>query len=403
MKKKLPCILASLIVLGVLHPAVIYAQDRNFYTWSSENHQVYSDESKSCAVEISQKMEASLKLFNELFHFDLSDVPSKFRVRIFSEKENFDIYLQTIIAETRTDFVFISYKDLARSEMVGFQREEIELNASLMHYGFIQYLNAMIPHAPLWLEEGMAAYLEYSKYDPFTESFTWQPNLIWLESLKTILKGEKTAGPLPISELIVMDKTSAQEKIDVFYPTSWGLVHFLMSSSDSRYNRIIWDSISALDENLSLTENSLRVKQKAFSWVKDDRLQKDFQAFILSLKSFNELVKEGIEFYGNDQIAEAENSFKKTFELRTDNYIPYYYMGLIKYERKDYQEAHKYYSQALELGIEPGLINYALGVNAFADKRYTLAENYLKQAKAIDTETYGDKADSLLKRIEFLK
>ncbi|MBA7692731.1 hypothetical protein ES703_101298 [subsurface metagenome] len=404
MKNILVKLIVSFIVFTSLMPVPILAQERSFYNWASENYQVYSDESKNRAVEILEKMEGSLKLFNELFHFDLSNLPAKFRVRIFKDKDDFDLYLEENISETRSDFVFISYTDPTLSGLIGFAQEEEEFNTSLLHYGFIQYFNAIIPEAPLWLVEGMATYLEYSTYNPFSQSFHFQPNLIWLAPLKKILKNEDGyPQAIPIAELITIDQATAQEKIDVFYPTSWGLVHFLMSSSDQRFNRVIWDSISALGADLSLAQNSEAVKKRAFSWVKQDELQRQFESFILSLKTFNELVREGVDHYTNGRNEEAAKSFNAASELKSDNYIPYYYLGLTSYNQKDYQQAHRYYTRAMELGIEQQLINYALGVNAFADKRYDLAENYLNSAREMDLETYGEKVDSLLKRIEMLK
>ena len=46
---------------------------------------------------------------------------------------------------------------------------------------------------------------------------------------------------------------------------------------------------------------------------------------------------------------------------------------------------------------------FHLYMNAFADKKYDQAAAYLKKAKELDPKAYGEKADSLLKRIEALK
>jgi tetratricopeptide (TPR) repeat protein len=184
---------------------------------------------------------------------------------------------------------------------------------------------------------------------------------------------------------------------------AWGLVQFLAETPVKRYNRLLWDSISALQPALSLSENSERIKQRVFAWADAGKLQADFQTYIFGLRTFNDLSKEGTELFGAGKLDEAEQSFNEARELRPDSYLPFYYLGLIYYQRKNYAKAAEYYGRALELGIEAALINYALGVNAFAEKKYDLASGYLRKAKELDPKAYGEKADALLKRIEALK
>jgi tetratricopeptide (TPR) repeat protein len=367
----------------------------------SEHYQVFTDQGEARAKEIAATMEAAQALFNDLFHFDLTKLTVKLRVRLFAERKDFDQYLTGLIGATRGDFVFISYSDPARSELVGFNRPPAELNASLLHYGLVQFLNAFVPSSPLWLGEGSAAYLEASTLDPASGRFLWQPNLVWLEALKTALRGGSPSTS--ISELLLFDKARAARDIATFYPMAWGLVHFLAESPVRRYNRLLWDSISALQPSLPLAENSKIVKERIFSWLDSSRLQSDFQTYILSLRTFNELAREGTELFGAGKLDQAEESFNEALELRADSYLPHYYLGLIHYQRKNYAKAAEYYGRAMDLGIEAALINYALGVNAFAEKKYELAANYLRKAREADPKAYTEKVDSLLKRIEALK
>ncbi len=116
-----------------------------------------------------------------------------------------------------------------------------------------------------------------------------------------------------------------------------------------------------------------------------------------------DLLKEGTDNFTAGKLEEAEKALSAAMALRPDSYTPYYYLGLISYQRKNYARASELYTRSMELGIEPALIQYALGVNAFADKKYAEAAAYLKKAKELDPKAYGEKADSLLKRIEALK
>jgi tetratricopeptide (TPR) repeat protein len=202
---------------------------------------------------------------------------------------------------------------------------------------------------------------------------------------------------------LLINKERAQENIEIFYPTTWGLVHFLLQSPEKSHNRILWESLDTLDGTATLRENSRRVLERAFRWVDLAELQRSFESYSNSLMTFNDLVRQGVEQYGTEDLSAARSSFEQALKLRSDNYIPYYYLGLIAYQEKDFDVARDFYRRASDLGIDAGLINYALGVNAFADQRYDQATEFLLKAKELDPESYGAKTDSLLQRIEIMQ
>ncbi len=384
---------------AVLAAAAAYPQTPAPPSSSFGHYQVGSDRGEARALEIARTMEAAFALFNDTFHPEAVVPAGGLKVRVFGAKADYDAYLQSLIGETRPDFVYVSYRDLARSELVGFERPAAEFSRSLLHYGLIQYLSILQPTTPLWLAEGAAAYLEASTLQ--AGRFVWQPNYAWLDALKAQLAGGQSR--LSISALLGMDKARAAQEINVFYPAAWGLVHFLAQSPERRYNRLLWDSMSAVQPGASLADNSARVAQRAFAWVDGAALQRDFEAFTLGIRTFSDLLKEGTDNFAAGKLEEAEKSLNAAMALRPDSYTPYYYLGLISYQRKSYAKAAELYSRSLALGIEPALIHYALGVNAFADKKYTDAAAYLGKAKELDPKAYGEKVDSLLKRIEALK
>lgn len=394
-------LLLSLFTLIALWP--LPAQEADFHRWESPHYQVLSDDSVDAAKEVGQRVEAAFQLFSGYFHFDSTRLPSLLRVRIFQTKEGFDAYLKDIVPDTRQDFVLISYADPRKSELLGFQREPKEFNASLLHQGFIQYLNAFVTNAPVWLQAGMAAYLESSIYDPEAGTYHFKPNLAWLQTLKKVLKGEGHEPRFSLIELVMMNREEASWRLEAFYPQAWGLVHFLIHSEDKRYNRVFWDAISALDSTLSPEQNASQVHARAFAWLDEVPFRKDYESFILGLKTFSEQIQDGIGLYNQGKLKEAEESFGGSLALQDDHYIPYYYLGLIHYARKEYNQAAIQYQRASDLGIDPALIHYALGVNAFAGKQYQNAEAYLKKANELDAAVYGEKVDTLLKRIEVLK
>jgi tetratricopeptide (TPR) repeat protein len=284
---------------------------------------------------------------------------------------------------------------------VGFESgDQEDFDSSLLHQGLIQFIKAFVPNPPLWIQEGLAAYFEQAEYDSSTLSFSLKTDLVWLDTLKNIIRGNSTSSLIPISDLLLIDKSTALEKIEAFYPQVWGMIHFLINSQNNQVNRILWDSIKSMDSDLSMLDNAKKIKDNVFFWYGITKFEQDYKEYILGLKTFAELLKEGMAYYNNNELENAEESFSLALKRESANYIPYYYLGLISYSNKNYSYADQYYNTALQKGAPTALINYALGVNAFADNNFSTAKTYLNEAKKYDPVNYTEKADNLLKRIE---
>jgi hypothetical protein len=380
--------------------ALGFAQDARQFTAESDHYIVLADTSQSQAEDVSRRMEACLRLYNDIFHFDLSALALKLRVRMFRDPASFNEYLDRILSQKRTDFVFIAWSDPHKSELLCFPKEEKAFTASLLHQGCIQFLKAFVDNPPLWLREGVATYVAASVYDAQAGTFAFRPNTLWLAELKAMVRGESPNKLIPITDMLGFSRDAAQAQREVFAPQAWGLVHFLLNAADRTYNRIAWDAISALDQKASLEENSSRVRKRAFSWAPDQKFIQDFEAHILSLHTAGELVREGIDLLGKGDPVKAETALSRSLELEPDNGVAWYYLGLIAYGRKDYDRAEELYLKAFQLGTNAGVINYALGVNAFASGKSADAAKYLRFAREADRSAYGAKVDQLLKRIE---
>jgi hypothetical protein len=375
------------------------------YSYTTDHYRVYTDVSEAYAEEVADKLEGALGLFNDMFHFKLTELPDKFKVTIFNDKNGFDKYLTRILDHSRDNFVYIHFTDFRKSELVGFKKRDMTaFNASLLHQAFIQFLKAYVPNPPIWLREGIATYFENSDYDSEQGKFKFKPNFAWLDTLKAILGGKAAdKTPIPLSVLLSMDREAVQERIDGFYPQAWGVVTFLLHSDNRQYNRIFWDSLNALDSEKSLRDNSLAIMKDVFSWYDESKMIKDFTAYIQSIKTFNDLITEGINHYTLEEYDKAYKIFMQSVAVEPKNYIPYYYLGLISYSKREYSQAEGYYKASLALGADESVTKYALGVNAFADNRFDAAVAYLTEAKDLNPSKYSDKVNTLLQRIEEIR
>jgi hypothetical protein len=386
-------------VLFLCIPLAVFSQDAAQFTAETDHYRVFSEASQAQAEDVAHRMEAALALYNDIFHFDLTTLPSKLRVRVFKDLDSFNAYLNKVLSQTRTDFVFVAWSDPERSELLCFPKDEPAFTASLLHQGAIQFVKAFIDNPPVWMREGVATYLDASAWDATNAAFTFKPNYAWLETLKSLLRGETPAKLMTFPDLLTISREAAQSQMDVFAPESWGLVQFLLSSADRSYSRALWDGITALSPKAPLDENSQRARKRAFSWVTDQKLAADFKTFVLSLKTATDLVKDGIDQYTASNLAVAEDSFAGALALDPANGTASYYLGLVAYAKKDYAKAEDLYLKAFQQGTNAGIINYALGVNAFAAGKNADAAKYLNFAKQSDAASYGDRVDALLKRM----
>ncbi len=388
------------VLLTVLFPAQSVAAQSGpeQFEIRSDHYSVISEVDRDHASAVTRKLEAMLQLYNGQFRFPLEERSEPFRVRIFVSKERYDAYLAKVINETRQGYVYLHYRDPAKSELVGYYLPGGGLDQSLLHQSFVQFLRGFIHNPPLWLREGFAVYYEASEYDREIERPVYRENLAWLETLKEILSGNSSAAVIPFEEILSMTQDEARSQLDVFYPQAWGMVSFLVNAEYGDANRMLWDSISALQGNATLEENVQAVYEKAFRWVNREELFQEFLEYIDSRRNYQGWITDGVEAFNDNRTEAAERAFVQAIQLNEDNYVPYYYLGLINYERSNYGLAEYYYQEAAARGADKAITLYALGLNAYGDNRFEDAQSYLEETVQVDP-SYAERAEVILARI----
>ena len=383
-----------LLALPVLSAA---AQDTTAEVQST-HYRVHSEIGRDHARETADHLEALLNLYNQQFRYPVDELAAPLRVRVFATKARYDAYLRRVIDETRDGFVYLHYEDPAKSELVGYYTDERSLNQSFIHQSFVQYFRTFVPHPPLWLREGFAVYFEAAEYDPEFATAMYRENLAWLDTLKEMMAGASDRDILSLEEILSLNADSARGRLESFYPQAWGMVSFLMNAESAEVNRIMWDSLSALEAENTLQENIDAVYREAFRWVDRETLVDEFAMYVNERRSFRGWVSYGVEQYDQDVLDDAESAFVQAVKLREDNYVPYYYLGLINYERRNYGLADFYFRSAMDRGADEAITFYALGVNAYADNRFDEATTFLEMSVNVDP-SYRERAEDLLIRI----
>jgi len=365
---------------------------------TTEHYVIQPATDGDAARDLGRRLEAFLALYNYQFRFPLEELDERLNVRLFDSRPQFDAYLEPRIGEAPGPFVYLHYPAARDRELVGYVGAPFS-DEALIHHSFVQFLRAFVSHPPLWIREGFAVYFAETSYDDGFQRAVYRENVAWLATLKEMLSGDSSRRWIPWHDLLSMSAADVQENAESFYPQAWGLVSFLLNDESPETNRLAWDSIRALDRTSTLAENNQAVYEQAFRWESEADLEDRFQEYVASRRTFTEWVTTGVERYNRGDISGAERAMMEALHMRRDHHVPFYYLGLIGYDRQDFATAAHYYQQALERAdSSAAVIRYAQAVNAVADDRPGEARSLLEAIPA-DDSSVSRRAEELLRRL----
>ncbi|MDR1902276.1 MAG: hypothetical protein LBQ88_08370 [Treponema sp.] len=385
--------ISAVVFLAFLLLSFLNAQDRNpgRTPIRSRYYEVYAAEDMGKAV--SDELESRFDVYNRLFRFDPALLPAPLRVRVFYDKAEYDAYITARLGSSRPGAVYLHYNQPDRRELIIHQNSS-EKDRMLPHQAFIQYLRGFVPYPPAWMREGFSIYfntLKYSRTGSNAGALSYEENLSWLETVKS------QADNLPSLESVLLADTMGAP--DHFQSFSWALVSFFLNSGNTDYFRTLVECIMLLSPNATAAENSQAVKRRIDLWIKRDAFDADCVSYFKARKTFAELIAEGEAAYNAKEKVDAELSFLAALIQRPSHYAPYYYLGLLAYEDKNYEAAEQYYRSSLEYGGDKALVSYALGINAASAGRNADAVSYLQQAAAASPDRYKARAERLIERL----
>ena len=352
--------------------------------------------------EMANEMVLRFNVFNRLFRFDPSLLGSPLRVRVFTDKQAYDKYITDRLGTTRNGALYLHYNQADRRELV-VHLGSPETAPMLAHQAFIQYFRAFIANPPSWMREGFAIFYSTLRVAS-PDTVDYEENLFWLNAVKSM--GARLPPPnalfhTDISEalfeapLVYPPLSAASEEFQI---SSWALISFMLNSGRDNF-RTLTDCFMLLSPSATIVENSRVIMKRLELWNDFNFMNDDFRNYIASRKTFRELMDDGHSAYSRGDFMSAELSFIAAMDQRPSDFAPYYYIGLLYYEEKDFETADYYYKASEERGADQALINYALGINAASAGRIQDAAVYLQIAAALDPGRYRQRVEELLRRI----
>jgi hypothetical protein len=351
-------------------------------------YEVLSEKTSADAEALVRELELRFDVYNRLFRFDTAETPFPLRVRLFQDKEAYDSYVSSRLGTTREGAVYLHYAQPERRELV-ILRGSPEEGRMFPHQAFIQYLRAFIPYPPAWMREGFAIYFNTLGFNSLSGELSYEENLAWLETVK---KSE----PASLESVLLADIRGLPGN---FQALSWSWVSFFLNSGNDAYFRTLTESFMVLSASATAGENAEAVMNRIVRWSDPETLQRDYQAYLRSRRTFAELMEEGRRAYTDKDPVTAELNFLHALDQKPAHYAPYYYLGLLAYEEKNYDIAEQYYRSALQYGADPALVYYALGLNAASGGKSGEAAGFLGQAAALSPERYKNRVQDLLTRL----
>jgi tetratricopeptide (TPR) repeat protein len=377
------------------------AERRQTYQVISDHYRVESYLSLDDAALLSQELENRFAVYNQLFRFNPYGTKMALHVLAFDNKDEYDRYISAKLTGPHPDgAVYLHYNQVNLRELL-VHRGSADEAVLLPNQAFIQYLRSFVSYPPTWLNKGFALYYYTLTFDPLTAGVkTGSDNaaptpLVFEENLALLETVRGMVDTMPSLRALLLDAAPSPE-------LSWALVSFFLWSGNSDYLRTLTESFMLLDRTANMPENAQKVLDRIAQYTAWDQLEHDFRAYIASRKTFNELIEDGLTAYREQNVTLAKSAFTAAHDLQPSHYAPYYYLGLLAYDAKDFDTAQQYYETSLEKsgGTDASMIFLALGFNMAAAGRSNDAIAWLQKAAVADPEHYASRVDDLIKRLE---
>jgi tetratricopeptide (TPR) repeat protein len=361
---------------------------QSWISMNQGNYEIHSAADRPSTALLATELEQRFEAYNGLFHFEPAKLQSALKVMYFTDEGEYKNYIGSKIREENSDVegaVYLHYSAPEKRELVILKGAE----GALPYQAFIQFFRAFVPNPPSWMREGFAVYFNTLTFNADKRTLDYEENLAWLDTVKK--------QPVSPRAVLLADSSGVP---DNFHALSWSLVSFFLVNRESSYFRTLTDFFMLLKSDASAEVNGKIVYDRLSLFTSIDAFESDYKTYISSRKTFTELVEEGQKAYEAKDPAAAAELFREAVILKPDNSAPFFYLGLIAYDGKDYDAAERWYVTALNLGENPGLVQYARGVNAAAAGKKADAEKFLQEAAAASPEKYKALTEDLMARLK---
>lgn len=221
------------------------------YDHKTTHYHVFSDIDQKTCSEAARMLERMYSHFEGKMERDERGTdPKRFPVYLFRGQQGFVGYVRDLefLGSSLADKAAGLYSPFLKQLLIWNLPQREEMLKTVRHEGLHQYLDQRLPNAPIWLDEGLAVYFEFSiLYGSRIES--GQVNGFGLMELKK-------KGLVPLKEFVARDHNGFHRDSQHSYAQSWLLVHMLREGSTSHKALFgeIWDALESETPRESLAK-----------------------------------------------------------------------------------------------------------------------------------------------------
>lgn len=227
--------------LTILKPGAIKGNRTMDNPWvvKTDHYVVKTDISRKAAGEIALIMEMFYHAFIQSPVFNVQgETHERLPVLVPKNRSEFEGVLSSLgrIPRSVRGLYMKSSKD-RKMVTYYFHSKDMKLNHILLHEGTHQFIDmAMKSEVPTWLEEGLASYFEYSRFNGL-ELVEGGINKGRLKSLYRMIRWEsRTPGKHDIvKKFSTLMRKSGHHFHGRNYAQAWSLIHFLLNSNDGKF------------------------------------------------------------------------------------------------------------------------------------------------------------------------
>ncbi len=156
------------------------------------------------------------------------------RVIVFSDRDEFEAWCRKLDPEDDPSSTEAFYDPNTHTLVVGTGATASEdgrlisreMEGTIIHEAFHQYVDFFVPDCPYWFNEGMAEYFGCAQVDRKKKKIPL--GAVAEDRLVVIQEAIKTGSYVPLPRLLQMSGDAFMVQADLLYPQSWSLCHFLI-------------------------------------------------------------------------------------------------------------------------------------------------------------------------------
>ena len=201
------------------------------------HYQVVSDIDKATCMQAAQVLEESLAIYSTHLQA-LQKAPARvFKVFLFSGQAGFQAYMEEaeLFGAPGHDQVAGVYSPLLKQLLIWNLPSREDMLDTVRHEGFHQYLDQLLPDAPVWLNEGLAVY-----YENLSKSIGRVKHGNLHHDLLDLLR---SGSLMPLAEFLVEGPRTFYAGGRQSYAQAWLLVHMLRHGTAAQ--RELFDALIA--------------------------------------------------------------------------------------------------------------------------------------------------------------